>query len=173
MFRTILWRLYRKKKLYKSFGSVGEKVQISISCVFNHNNNIYFGNNISVQRECSFSGHGNIRIGDGTIIAHCVDIFSGEHNYNSLDLEYLPFDERFICEEVNIGRFVWIGSHSIILPGVQIGDGAVIGAGSVVTKDVPALSIVGGNPARIIGYRDKETYDRLKKENKSFIKWMR
>ena len=55
--------------------------------------------------------------------------------------------------EVIIGNDVWIGMRSIIMPGVKIGDGAVIGAGAVVTKDVPDYAIVGGVPARIIKYR--------------------
>jgi acetyltransferase-like isoleucine patch superfamily enzyme len=54
---------------------------------------------------------------------------------------------------VRIGNDVWIGTRAIILPGVQIGDGAIIGAGSVVTRDVPALAVVGGVPARVIKYR--------------------
>lgn len=173
MFRTILWKLYRKRKLYASFASVGTKVQIKSSCMFDHNKNISFGNNISVQRGCSFSGHGGIKIGNGTVIAHCVDIFSGEHNYNSDDLKYLPFDERFVCEPVIIDEFVWIGSHSIILPGVHIGEGAIIGAGTVVTKDIPPLAIVVGSPARIIGYRKKEVYENLKHKDMSFIRLMR
>ncbi len=164
---------YRKNKLYRSFGAVGDKVQIHESCIFNHNANICFGNNISIQRNCSFSGHGGITIGNGTIIAHDVEIFSGEHNYNSEDLNYLPFDERFVYEKVEIGEYVWIGSHVVILPGIKIGNGAVVGVGSIVTKDVPELAIVGGNPAKILGYRNKEVYNKLKNEQKSFIKYKR
>ena len=55
---------------------------------------------------------------------------------------------------ISIGNDVWIGSHSVILPGITIKDGAVIAAGSIVTKDVPSNAIVAGNPATIIRYRE-------------------
>ena len=61
--------------------------------------------------------------------------------------------------EINVGDKVWIGAGSIILPGVTIGDGAMVAAGSVVTKDVPSRAVVGGNPARVIGSVDDEKYD--------------
>ena len=67
-----------------------------------------------------------------------------------------------ICEPVFIGNDVWIGCHSIIKPNVHIGDGAIIGANSVVTKDVPPYAIVAGVPAKIIKYRfDAETIKKL------------
>ena len=172
-----IFRLFNKKNnintIKKQMKSCGEKVQIHESCSFNHADKIEFGSNISIQRDCTFSGHGGIFVGDGTIFAHCVDVLSGNHNYDSEDLEFLPFDERFICKKVEIGKFVWIGAHSIILPGVKIGDGAVVGAGSVVTKDVPTLAVVGGNPAKIIKYRNKNVFNKLSQEDKSFIKYKR
>ena len=58
-----------------------------------------------------------------------------------------------VVKEVSIGDDVWIGMRSIIMPGVRIGNGVVIGAGAVVTKNVPDFAIVGGVPARIIRYR--------------------
>lgn len=69
--------------------------------------------------------------------------------------------------ETNIGNDVWIGRSAIVLAGISIGDGAVVGAGAVVTKDVPPYAIVAGNPARIIRYRfSKELISRLE-----MIKW--
>ncbi|MBR3611436.1 MAG: hypothetical protein IKL57_08290 [Oscillospiraceae bacterium] len=82
----------------------------------------------------------------------------------------IPYDKRFVEKPVVIGKYVWIGARSTILPGVKIGDGAVIGAASVVTKDVPNGAVVGGNPARIIKYRNMEVYNRLLLEDKGYIK---
>lgn len=76
-------------------------------------------------------------------------------------------DENVKSETVTIGNDVWIGFNSIILGGVTIGNGAIIAAGSVVTKDVPPYSIVGGSPARVIKYRfEKKQIEALEK-----IKW--
>ncbi len=95
------------------------------------------------------------------------------HNYNVVST--FPFKHRIniddprdlFLDNVVIGNDVWIGANAIILPGVNIGDGAVIGAGTVVTKDVPPYAIVGGNPARVIKYRfDENTINTLLK-----IKW--
>lgn len=80
-----------------------------------------------------------------------VTILSQTHNIERTDI---PMGKQGMREaEVIIGNDVWIGMRSIIMPGVKIGDGAVIGAGAVVTKDVPDYAIVGGVPARIIKYR--------------------
>lgn len=74
-----------------------------------------------------------------------------------------------IYSHVEIGNNCWFGARCIILPGVKIEDGAVIAAGSVVTKSVPCGAIVGGNPAKIIGWRDMDKYNKLKSEHKNYI----
>lgn len=163
-----MFEFFRRKKKYV-LKYCGSNVQISDTCTFNHCEGIEIGDNVSIQRDCTFSGHGGIEIGTGTIISHCVDIFSGEHNYDSDDLQSLPFDERFVNAPVKIGKYVWIGCHSIILPGVVIGDGAVIGAGSVVTKDVPPLAIAAGNPAHIIKYRNEKRFLELAASDTSLM----
>lgn len=74
----------------------------------------------------------------------------------------IPFDEVRIVKPVHIEDYVWVGMQAAILPGVRIGEGAIVGLGSVVTKDVPACAIVMGNPAQIIGHRDRSDFERLK-----------
>ena len=78
----------------------------------------------------------------------------------------MPFNYENFGQPIEVQDNVWFGRNVIVLPGVKIEEGAVIGAGSVVTKSVPKCAVVGGNPAKIIGYRNKETYDRLVKEGK-------
>ena len=106
--------------------------------------NIKIGKNVFINACCRFQDQGGIEIGDGSLIGHNTTIATLNHDFNP--------DKRANLHPspVKIGKNVWIGSDCTILPGVEIGDGAVIGAGSIVTKNVPANSIAVGNPARVI-----------------------
>lgn len=106
--------------------------------------NITFGKDVFVNSGCHFQDQGGITIGDGTLIGHNVVLATINHDLlpkNNRKNHYKP---------IHIGNHVWIGSNSTVLPGVTVGDWAVIAAGAVVTKDVPPYTIVGGTPARII-----------------------
>ncbi len=111
--------------------------------------NITVGEHVFINACCKFQDQGGITIGDGCLIGHNVTIATLNHDINP--------DKRanILPQPVIIGKNVWIGSDSTILPGVEIGDGAIIGAGSVVTKNVPSNTIAAGVPARII--REIET----------------
>ena len=106
--------------------------------------NIKIGKNVFINACCRFQDQGGIEIGDGSLIGHNTTIATLNHDFNP--------DKRANLHPspVKIGKNVWIGSDCTILPGIEIGDGAVIGAGSVVTKSVPANSIAVGSPARVI-----------------------
>ena len=106
--------------------------------------NIKIGKNVFINACCRFQDQGGIEIGASSLIGHNTTIATLNHDFNP--------DKRANLHPspVKIGKNVWIGSDSTILPGVEIGDGAVIGAGSIVTKDIPANSIAVGNPARVI-----------------------
>ena len=85
------------------------------------------------------------------MIAPGVIIYSQNHSYNDLNSNIV--NQGYTLKKVNIGNNVWIAANAIILPGVTIGQGAVVAAGSVVTKDVKPNTIVGGNPATFIKNR--------------------
>lgn len=123
---------------------------------------------VHIGPHATIDGRGGIRIGKGTIIAPKVTIYSANHNYDD-DLEALPFDNKIIAKSVVIGRYVWIGGNSIILPGVTIGQGAIIAAGSVVTKNVPDGALVGGNPARVLKIRDMQKFMELADSETPFV----
>lgn len=88
----------------------------------------------------------------------------GSHDYKYGDK--IPYGTHYMRKEVVIDDFVWLGSDVIISGNVHIGEGAIVAIGSVVVKDVPPCAIVGGNPAKIIKYRDIEQFNKLKEEGK-------
>lgn len=106
--------------------------------------NIKIGKNVFINSCCNFQDQGGVNIGDGTLIGHKVVLATLNHGLS-------PDDRGSLYPSpISIGRNVWIGSSVTILPGVSIGDNAIIGAGSVVTKDVDQNAIVGGVPAAVI-----------------------
>ena len=110
--------------------------------------------------ECS----GGVRIGKHLHVGRGLTIFSANHDYRSTRM--IPYDEIDVPGPVVIGDFVWIGANVSIVPGVTIGEGAVVAMSAVVTRDVPPGAVVAGNPARVIGQRDMDTYHRLKAEGR-------
>lgn len=106
--------------------------------------NIHVGARTFFNSGCKFQDQGGIYIGDDVLLGHNVVITTLNHLVDP--------DQRsgMIPKSVKIGNKVWVGSNAIILPGVSIGDNSIIGAGSVVTKDIPANCIAVGNPARVI-----------------------
>jgi len=98
------------------------------------------------------AGGGGIQIGNNVLIGQGVSIHSENHNFKNA--HQLIREQGISYKGVVIGDDVWIGSKSVILDGVMIGTGAVVGAGSVVTRSVPAYSLVVGVPAKVIGTRE-------------------
>ncbi|MBN2183820.1 MAG: acyltransferase [Candidatus Krumholzibacteriota bacterium] len=110
------------------------------------------------------NSRGGLYVGENSGIGYNCTIFTGNHRYRNS--KTIPFDNGADLKPVIIREFVWIGIGVMILPGVEIGEGAIIGMGAVVSKSVPPLAIVIGNPSKIIGYRNKDHYYRCKEEGK-------
>ncbi len=146
-----------------SFRKRGKKIHIGYKTGFITPQNIIFHDNISLGNNCLIDGTGGLEIESNVISSSDLTILTSSHNFKEPNA--LPYGTDYITKPVHIGKNVWFGMRVIILPGVKIGEGAVIGAGSIVTKEIPPLAIVGGNPAIIIGYRDKEKYEKAKKNN--------
>lgn len=156
-------------KLYIKLKSFGKNVYICPGYQISSPENVEIGSHVWIGEHFYAKDEGGITIGSGTIISRNVEIWTSNHNYDSDDLMAIPYDRRFIRKPVTIGENVWIGSRVIILPGVTIGEGAVVGAGAVVTRDVPLGAVVGGNPAKVIKYRNMEKYAALKDEEKIYL----
>ncbi len=106
--------------------------------------NITFGKDVFINSGCRFQDQGGITIGDGALIGHNVVLATVNHDLdpkNGRKNHYAP---------IRIGNHVWIGSNATVLPGVSVGDWAVVAAGAVVTRDVPPLTVVGGVPAKVL-----------------------
>ena len=115
---------------------------------------ITIGEHCIIGDSCFLDGRSGLVIGNSVNLGSHVTIYTREHDVNSPD-----FAET--GSPVTIGDHAWVSSHSIILPGVTIGEGAVVAAGAVVPKNVPPFTIVGGNPARPLGTRSTDLRYKL------------
>ena len=104
--------------------------------------NIEVGRNVFINSGCTFQDQGGISIGDGSLIGHQVSIATINHFPDPEERGSMTFGP------VRIGRNVWIGDHATLLPGIEIGDGAIIAAGAVVTKNVESRAVAAGVPAK-------------------------
>ena len=128
---------------------IGQRCMIAADC-FLHGP-IELGNEVSINHGCSLDGgKAGIRIGSQTRIANSVKIFAFNHG---MSMAQPIWEQPVTSLGVTIGCDVWIGASVCITDGVTIGSHAVVGMGSVVTRDVPDYAIVAGNPARVIGDR--------------------
>ncbi len=137
--------------LYRHFLRVriGTQTSIHVRCRMYRPQGIRIGNHSVINREVLLDGRMGLIIGDNVSISEGVAIFTLEH-----DPQSPTFANR--GGAVQIEDYVFIGARAIILPGVQIHEGAVVAAGAVVTKDVPAYTIVGGIPAKPFGKRRQD-----------------
>jgi maltose O-acetyltransferase len=123
------------------------------SVVFNREG-LRVGENSGWGVGCFINAGGGVTIGNNVLIGPKVVIHSLNHVYR--DAGVLIRFQGHVAKPVVIEDDVWIGAGAVILPGVRVGRGAVVGAGSVVTKDVPAFGVVVGNPARFVRFRGVE-----------------
>lgn len=133
------------------FKTCGKNINVEKGAVFGNGSGIEIGDNSGIGVNAMLQG--NVKIGKDVMMGPDVLIFTQNHRFDRTDIPmrgrgHMPSDP------VVIGNDVWIGQRCIILPGVTIGNGAILGADAVVTKDVPDWAVVGGNPAKIIRYRN-------------------
>lgn len=127
-------------KVREIFGSAGKNIVVHSRLNVDYGKNIHVGDNFLANYNLTILDIAPVEIGNDVWIGPNTDIYTVNHP--------LTIQGRRDC--LGIGNDVWIGGHCTICPGVTIGDGAVIAAGSVITKDVPANTLVGGTPAKII-----------------------
>lgn len=143
---------YHRELYAELFGAVGAHVSIEPPFYCDYGSNIYLGDRVFFNFDCVVLDPAEVHIGNDVMFAPGVHIYTATHPLEASarrsGLESaLP---------VHIGSDVWVGGGAIICPGVRIGDGAVIGAGSVVTRDVPPGVLAAGNPCRVIRELESE-----------------
>nr|WP_298523185.1 sugar O-acetyltransferase [uncultured Halomonas sp.] len=142
---TVEDRGLRRELLEACLGSFGTRSVIRPPFFIDYGYNLFIGDGVFLNYGCVLLDVCAIRIGDKTQIGPGVQIYAADHPRDAASR-----DKGLECGcPVAIGRNTWIGGHAIILPGVTIGDDAIIGAGSVVTRDVLAGTTVAGNPAKL------------------------
>lgn len=130
--------------LLSRFRQMGERVRLRPPVIVYDPENISLGNFVDIGENVVLRGGGGIVIGSRVLIAAGAAITSVGHPVQP------PRWGRTVAKPIVIGNEVWIGTNAVVLPGVTIGDGAVIAAGAVVTRDVPPYTVVAGVPARVI-----------------------
>ena len=143
--------------LKQMFGSIGNNTSVGLPFICDYGRNIYIGDNVSINMNCTFVDCNKIIIGNNVLIASNVQLYTSTHPVElseRLVPGWTPESGEYFCRTyalpITIGNGCGIGGGVIILPGVSIGNGSVIGAGSVVTKDIPDNSLAAGNPCRVI-----------------------
>ncbi|MDR0298913.1 MAG: acyltransferase [Streptococcaceae bacterium] len=148
-----------KRGLKSKYVHIGPRFDISSS--INFEGVTYIG------PDAKINGKGKVNFGDNTIVGPGLKIMTSVHNYET---NLLPYDgKNDISGDVQICENVWIGMDVIIMPNIKIGEGSIIGARSFINKDVPAFSIMGGTPAKVLKYRDKADYSTKVKEKRLYL----
>jgi maltose O-acetyltransferase len=145
--QTLETELEQRLSILKELlGSTGEHLYMETNIRFDYGYNTHVGENFYANFDCTILDVCEVRIGDNCMLAPGVHIYTATHPLDPVERN----SGKENGKPVSIGNNVWIGGMAVINPGVTIGDNAVIASGAVVTKDVPANAVVGGNPARII-----------------------
>ena len=127
---------------------IGARSSVHMGC-FITGRQTSIGSHTTINRRCYLDGRGGLRIGNNVNISPEVYLLSLTHDFQDPKFPPVPM-------EVVIEDYVWIGARAMILPGVKLSQGCVVGAGAVVTKDVPPYTIVAGVPAKKIGMRSPD-----------------
>ena len=159
----------REEILREAMGTYGENLYIIPPIYANCGlTNVHVGKNVVINFNCTFVDDGAIFIGDDCMIGPGCNLATSVHPISPrLRRHKLQYNKP-----IHIGNNVWFGAGVTVLPGITVGDNAIVGAGSVVTKDVPANAIVAGNPARLIRMiteEDDYTYEKGKKIPKEIL----
>lgn len=136
----------RDKLILDILGKRGKNITVTPPVYFDYGKHTFIGDNFYANFDCIFLDVNHITIGNNVMFGPRVGLYTASHpidkDVRNTGLEY--------GKPIKIGHNVWIGGNAVVMPGVTIGDNTVIGAGSVVTKDIPSDVIAAGNPCKVI-----------------------
>lgn len=143
--------------LKEMFGSIGSNVSVGTPFLCDYGRNIHIGSNVSVNMNCTFVDCNQITIGNNILISSNVQLYTSTHPVEMAERLTPDWEETsgaYFCatyaKPITIEDSAWLGGGVIVLPGVTIGRGSVIGAGSVVTRSIPPNVVAAGNPCRVL-----------------------
>ena len=148
--------------LRELLGGMGENVAIDTPFHCDYGKNIFLGNDVIINMNCTFVDNQPIRIGDRVLIASNVQIYTSSHPVLPQERLVPDWKERrttffrTYARPIEIKNNAWIGGGCILLPGVTIGENSVVGAGSVVNRSIPSNCVAVGNPCKVIRYFDTD-----------------
>lgn len=153
----------KRRILGEIFGSAGKNLCVDIDFHCEYGRNIHVGDNVIINMNCTFVDNNRIDIGNNVLIASNVQLYTATHPTRYAERIVQDWDENYgtsYCRTyalpIKIEDNVWLGGGVIVLPGVTIGRGSVIGAGSVVVRSVPPNCVAVGNPCRVIKHLEQE-----------------
>lgn len=149
-------RIRQLKKIIGLWG--GEHVMVLPDFKIGHAENLRIHNYVRIGIGAFLDANGGIEIHSGFVSGPNLTIHSSNHIYEHA--RTIPFDNELARKPVVIDENCWFGANVFVVPGVHIGEGCIVAGGSVVTKSFPPLSVIGGNPAKIIKMRDAESYKK-------------
>lgn len=144
----------------EEFRHYGKNVKIDGGVSITAPERMFIGDNVGISQGCQINALGGCHVGRASQIAADTLILTIDHQYT--DRESLPYDSMRLIKPVYIEDYVWVGARSVIMPGVRIGEGAIVAMATVVFQDVPPLAIVAGNPAKVLMYRSKVDFEAAK-----------
>jgi maltose O-acetyltransferase len=136
----------RSRILRELFGAVGDGLWIEPPFFCDYGGNITLGQRVYFNFNCVLLDPAPVRIGDGVLFGPAVQLYTATHPLSAAERR----SGRELARPIEIGADVWIGGAAVVCPGVTIGPRSVIGAGSVVTRDIPADVLAAGNPCRVL-----------------------
>ena len=150
-----------------SLKACGRGVVIKGDCEFFFPERIALGDYVYVGPHAYWSGEGGVAVGRNVIFGPRTSIWTANHDWRGTDC--LPYGVGTVAGPVTIEDNVWVCYGAMIVPGVTIGEGAIVAMGAVVTRDVAPCTVVGGNPAVPVAKRDRSVYEELKKQGKTLL----